>query len=389
MPLNLKFCRLTAFAFILLCLPAAAFAATPQSGIGAPMRIVYGFDREFAPFSYEDPGGKPVGFDIDIIEAIFQGKATLAMRPLNWFSIQPELGAGTIHLTSGMVRTPQRARAFAFSTLPTFDLKLRFFTKVYKRVPNATFLRGQAVAVEEGSAQLTLLQQFGGINVKQFKSRTLALRALYNEEVDAFCGPDEPSYYIIRKLNYGAITTVGTPLASTELRIAIHRDRGDILRIVNDGLAELVKSGEYDRIYRRWFIVDLTKPEKDALIKAALGATISAYAPYGKMNMGAAVLTATGKVFSGCNIENADPNLSVSAVRSAIAAAILANEQEIKAVVQVNQDGTVVMPAPQDYQSLYEFGRGIQVLSPNGEAPMVTQLFPSPVSRNIFALEMK
>ncbi len=376
-------------ACLLPCADALAGVPTPQSGIGAPMRVVYGFDREFAPFSYEDPGGKPVGFDVEIIESIFQGKVTLSPRPLNWFSIQPELTAGSIHLTTGMVRTPQRARAYAFSTLPTFDLKLRFFTKVYKRVPNASFLRGQSVAVEEGSAQLQLLQQFGGINVKQFKTRALALRALYNEEVDAFCGPDEPSYYIIRKLNYGAITTVGTPLAATEMRIAVQRDRGDILRLVNDGLAELIKSGEYDRIYRRWFVTDLTQTEKDALLKAAKSATISSYAPYGKMNMGAAVLTATGKVLSGCNVENAEPKLSISAVRSAISSAVLANELEIRAVVQVDQNGNVVMPSNDDYQAVYEFGRGVQVMDAKGGAPMVVQLYPTPVTRNIFALEMK
>lgn len=358
----------------------------------AAMRVVYGFDREYAPFSYEDPGGKPVGFDIEIMESIFMGKATLAMRPLNWYSVQPELSAGTIQVTSGMIRTPQRARAYVFSDLPTFDLKIRFFTKVFKRVPNVNFFRGQAVAVEEGSFQLTLLQEFGGINIKPFKSRQLALRALYNEEVDAYCGPDEPSYYIIRKLNYGAITTVGSPLAATEMRIAVNRERGDILRIVNDGLRELVQSGEYDRIYRKWFITELSQNEIRALREAATAATVSSYAPYSKKNMGAALLTATGKVIAGCNQENADPKAGLSAVRAALAAAVLQNELEIRAVALVDTAGKVFMPSDEDYQALYEFGRGILVLAQDGdrlETPMLAQLYPNPITRNIFQLEMK
>lgn len=358
----------------------------------AAMRVVYGFDREYAPFSYEDAGGKPVGFDIDIIESIFMGKATLAMRPLNWYSVQPELTAGTIQLTSGMVRTPQRARAFVFSDLPTFNLKVRFFTKTFRRVPNITFFRGKAVAVEEGSFQMSMLQEFGGINIKTFPSRALALRALYNEEVDAYCGPDEPSYFIIRKLNYGAITTVGTPLASTELRIAVNRERGDILRMVNDGLRELIQSGEYDRIYRKWFVTELTPGEINALRAAAKTATISSYAPYSNKNMGAALLTATGAVISGCNVENADPEVNISAVQAAIAAAVLQNELEIRAVVYVDDSGKIFSPSDRDYQALHEFGRGILVLRQNGdtvESPMVAQLYPNPVSRNIFQVEMK
>ncbi|MCL1890091.1 MAG: transporter substrate-binding domain-containing protein [Desulfovibrionaceae bacterium] len=366
----------------------AAWAACAWAGT-VPMRVVYGFDREFPPFSYEDPGGKPVGFDIEIMETIFRGKAVLAMRPLNWNSIQPELSAGSITLTSGMIRTPQRARAYVFSKLPTFDLKMRFFTKVYRRVPNVSFLRGQSVAVEEGSFQMGLLQEFGGINIKSFPSRSLALRALYNEEVDAYCGPDEPSYYFIRKLNYWAITTLGAPLGAAEMRVAVNRDRGDVLRIVDDGLQALISSGEYDRIYRRWFVTELGAQEKDNLIKAARGALISAYAPYGKMNMGAAVLTATGKVLAGSNMENADPRLNLSAVRVAVARSLLENEMEIRAVVLVNQHGEVVMPGAEDFQALYEFSRGILVLSPDGNTPMIAQLLPDPVIRDVFRLELQ
>ncbi|MDR2051311.1 MAG: cytidine deaminase [Deltaproteobacteria bacterium] len=360
----------------------AAYAA-------APLRVVYGFDREFPPFSYEDAGGKPVGFDVEIIESIFRDRAVLALRPLNWYSIQPELSAGTINLTSGMILTPQRARAYVFSALPTFNLKIRFFTKVYRRVPNPSFLRGQAVAVEDGSFQLTLLREFGGINIKPFPSRTLALRALFNEEVDAYCGPDEASYYYIRKLNYGAITTLGSPLATAEMRIAVNRDRGDILRMVDDGLRELVQSGEYERIYRRWFVAELSAAEKDALLKAARKAAINAYAPYGKVNMGAAVLTATGKVLAGCNVENAAPGLGLSALRAAVSRAVFENELEIRAVAQVDQDGKLVMPGNEDYHVLHEFGRGILVLTPEGETPMVAQLFPKPVTRDIFRVEMR
>jgi len=366
----------------------AAWVACAWAGT-VPMRVVYGFDREFPPFSYEDPGGKPVGFDVEIMETIFRGKAVLAMRPLNWYSIQPELSAGSITLTSGMIRTPQRARAYVFSRLSTFDLKMRFFTKVYRRVPNVSFLRGQSVAVEEGSFQMGLLQEFGGINIKPFPSRSLALRALYNEEVDAYCGPDEPSYYFIRKLNYGAITTLGAPLGAVEMRVAVNRGRGDVLRIVDDGLQALISSGEYDRIYRRWFVTELGAQEKDNLIKAARGALINAYAPYGKANMGAAVLTATGKMLAGSNMENADPRLNLSAVRVAVARSLLENEMEIRAVVLVNQQGEVLMPGAEDFQALHEFGRGILVLSPDGGTPMISQLLPDPVRRDIFRLELQ
>ncbi|MDL2314182.1 transporter substrate-binding domain-containing protein [Desulfovibrio sp. OttesenSCG-928-C14] len=351
------------------------------------LRVVYGFDREYPPFSYEDPGGKAVGFEVELMEAIFRGRATLSLRPLNWYSIPMELSSGTITVTSGMILTPQRARAYGFSELPTFNMKIRFFTKTYKRVPNATFLRGQSVSVEDNSYQKNLMEEFGGINVKPFNSRQLALRALYNDEVEAYCGLDEPAYYLIRKLNYGAITTVGAPLGQVEMRIAVNRDRGDVLRLVNDGLRDLIAGGEYDRIYRRWFITELDRQEIEAMVKAARTATVSSYAPYGKINYGAAILTATGKIYAGCNVEGPDPSLNTTALAAAMARCVSENELEWRAAVLVDQNGKILLPGNPDCLRLNEFGRGTLVLTLNAEgklaSPMVTELLPNPVTKEV------
>ena len=377
---------LAALAVTLLLPGPTAFAAVDANNPRA-LRVAYGFDREFAPFTYEDPGGKPVGFEMEIMETIFRNKAVLSPRPLNWYSIPMELSSGTITVTSGMIQTPQRARVYGFSDLSTFTMKVRFFTKVYKRVPNASFLRGQSVSVEEGSFQQTLLEQYGGVNIKPFKTRALALRALYNEEVDAYCGLDEPTYYLIRKLNYGAITTVGTPLGFAEMRIAVNRDRGDVLRIVNDGLRELMASGEYDRLYRKWFITELDAREQQALLAEAKKALISAYSPYGKINYGAAIISATGKISVGSNVENQNSQLSLSAIQSALARSVSENELELRAVVMLNQEGQVILPTQADLHSLLEFGRGILVLVPNSQGTLVSkmlpELLPNPITGSV------
>lgn len=384
----MKHLALIALAIATLCLESV-FSAPAYAA--APIRVVYGFDREFPPFSYQDAGGKPVGFEVELIETIFRDKATLSLRPLNWYGIPLELSSGTITMTSGMIRTPQRARLFSFSDDSTFDLKVMFFTKLYKRVPNSSYLRGQRVSVEEKSYAQAMLKDFGGVNIKPYPSRHLALRALYNDEVDAYCGLDEPSYYQIRRQNYGAITTLGVPLATTKMRVAVQRDRGDVLRMFNDGLKELKASGEYDRIYRKWFITELNEAERDSLVKEATKASISAYAPYGGKGYGAAILTATGKIYTGCNVENADPAVNTSALRHALSNCVAAGDFEIRAAVTVDQEGKIIAPVAEDCQALYEFGRGVLVVTPArpgpAGAPMVCQLLPNPVSKNIFVKE--
>lgn len=371
------------------CVLEHVFVQAAQAQPGGQTRVVYGFDREYPPFSYEDAGGKPVGFEVELMESIFKDGTSLTTRPMNWFSIPLELSSGTIQVSTGMMKTQQRERLYGFSTLPTFQVKIRFFTKTYKRVPNISYFRGLAVGVEKDSYPQVLLEQFGGVNIKPFATRQQALRALFNDEVDAYCGVDEPAYYVMRKLNFTGIVAVGTPLAKTPMYVAVSRERGDIFRMVNEGMQTLVQNGEYNRIYRKWFITELSENEQKSLVEAAKKATLSAYAPYGGKTLGAAVLSATGHVSTGSTLENADPALSVSALRNAVAASIGAGETELRAAVVVNEKGEIVDPDTLDCQTLYEFGRGILVLrSPDGKSlatPMVAELLPDPVTRPVVA----
>lgn len=344
-----------ALSMFLPIIPLSAPSAAPAPQI----RVVYGFDREFPPFSFEDPGGKPVGFEVELVEAIFKSPVNLVFRPMRWDGIPNELAAGTVMVTSGMVRTEERAKIFGFSALPSFPLQIRLFTKTYNRFPNAAFLRGQRVSVEEGSYQHRLLQDFGGINIKTFKDKVAPIRALFNDEVEAYCGPVQTAYFFMNKLGYGGISTLGTPLGITELRFAVNRDRGDVLRMLDDGMRNLVQSGEYDRIYRKWFVRELTAEEGSRLLKAATDAALPAYTPHTGQTRGAAILTATGQIYKGAAVENADKTLSVSAPTAALAAAITAGELEILAALSVDARGKPVPLANDDLLRLHEFGRGI------------------------------
>lgn len=376
------------FSMLAVCmftlLPEKAMSAEKRESV----RVVYGFDREFPPFTYEDPGGKPTGFEIELMQAVFQESgALLSFRPLQWERVATELSAGTITLTTGMVRTANRAKLYLFSKEPTLPLYIRLFSKVYSRFPALALFRGQMVAVEQGTYQHRLLENYGGVNIKTFPNRVDGLRALYNDEVAAYCAPVQTAYYYINKLNYGAITTVGAPLGITEMRVAVNRNRGDVLRMVNEGMARVVASGEYDRLYRKWFVRELGEQEMQVMLETAAKAVIPSYAPYNNKNQGAAVLTATGKVYSACTVENADPTLSLSALRGAVARAVADGELELLAAVCVDDKGAILLPDRSDLQALYEFGRGVLVLQEKEAGrrftSMVATLLPNPIVKDV------
>jgi len=76
----------------------------------------------------------------------------------------------------------------------------------------------------------------------------------------------------------------------------------------------------------------MTKSTQAHLLRAARAAAKNAYAPFSKFKAGAAVLTAKGDIFSGCNIENSSYGLTICAERVAIFKAVSAGQREIKAV---------------------------------------------------------
>lgn len=96
------------------------------------------------------------------------------------------------------------------------------------------------------------------------------------------------------------------------------------------------------------------------LVDAARTARRNAYAPYSKFQVGAAVLTESGEIFAGCNVENASYGLTICAERVAAAAAVAAGHVKLAAVAVVTPGGHA--PCGACRQFLAEFGPRMPVL---------------------------
>ncbi len=83
----------------------------------------------------------------------------------------------------------------------------------------------------------------------------------------------------------------------------------------------------------------MKKDEINQLLKAAQKVRKNAYAPYSKYLVGAAVLTKTGEIISGCNVENASYGLTVCAERNALFAAVAKGFRDFEALAVVTEDG--------------------------------------------------
>lgn len=93
----------------------------------------------------------------------------------------------------------------------------------------------------------------------------------------------------------------------------------------------------------------------DDLFAAAVAAQANAYAPYSRFKVGAAVLTPSGRIFAGCNVENAAYPQGSCAEAGAIAAMALGGGRSIAAVAVVGDGDALVTPCGGCRQRIREF----------------------------------
>jgi len=104
---------------------------------------------------------------------------------------------------------------------------------------------------------------------------------------------------------------------------------------------------------------------RQQLLDQARRAREHAYAPYSRFTVGAAVLTATGRIFSGCNIENASLGATICAERVAIFRAVAAGHRDLTALAVIADTPEPVAPCGLCRQVLAEFNPDCLVLMAN------------------------
>jgi cytidine deaminase len=122
-------------------------------------------------------------------------------------------------------------------------------------------------------------------------------------------------------------------------------------------------------------------PSPEGLIAAAQAARERAYAPYSEFSVGAAVETASGAVFTGCNVENASYSVGLCAERVAVARAVAEGHRAFRAIAVAGPTDTAVVPCGACRQFMAEFEPALVVIytAPKGVVrTTLAELLPSP-----------
>lgn len=126
----------------------------------------------------------------------------------------------------------------------------------------------------------------------------------------------------------------------------------------------------------------------ESLVSKAWEARLNAYAPYSQFHVGAALLAADGRVFTGANVENASLGLTMCAERVALGAAAAAGARGIAAIAVAGVDDQGVVPCGACRQVLAEFSPNMRIIRcrPDGSHTVASlaELLSSPFTGESF-----
>jgi cytidine deaminase len=104
----------------------------------------------------------------------------------------------------------------------------------------------------------------------------------------------------------------------------------------------------------------MTPEQRDQLIQAATRARLNAYVPYSNYPVGAALLTTSGQIITGCNVENAAFGPTMCAERTAVFKAVSEGQRAFEAVAVVTENAG--SPCGTCRQVMFEFAPGMLVI---------------------------
>ncbi|MGV8026303.1 MAG: cytidine deaminase [Anaerolineaceae bacterium] len=118
-------------------------------------------------------------------------------------------------------------------------------------------------------------------------------------------------------------------------------------------------------------MMDPNLDEKTKLIQIAIEARKKAYVPYSHYPVGAALLTKSGKIYTGANIENAAFSVTICAERTAIFKAVSEGERDLQAIAVVTKNGGT--PCGSCRQVMAEFNPNMKIYIANEKGELIQE----------------
>jgi polar amino acid transport system substrate-binding protein len=229
--------------------PAAPTFKTVEAG-----KLIFGSDTSFPPFESMN-GNTAEGFDVDLGAAIAKELGvTSEFKSYKFDTLIPTLVAGGKFdaIMSGMTINADRQKEIDFSN-PYIDSNQSIAVKNSSTAKSAADLTGKKIGVQSGTTgQQWAKENIKGATIVAFDDTLAAFSALQAGKVDAVVNDLPVSAAIVKDASRGLKIIQEIPTGE-QYGIGVSKANPDLLKAINDALAKIKASGEYDAIYTKWF----------------------------------------------------------------------------------------------------------------------------------------
>ncbi|SDF62366.1 basic amino acid ABC transporter substrate-binding protein [Sporolituus thermophilus] len=251
-----KLVALIVLGIFVLSLGLAGCGSQQAAQPAKPKVLKVGTDAAFAPFEFQDEKTKEyVGFDIDLIKAIAkQMGAEVQIQSMGFDGLIPALEAGQIDIAiAGMTITEERAKKVNFSK-PYYKSGLTILVKADNNtIKSFKDLEGKKIAVQIGTTGAMEAKKIKDAVIREFNNAPEAFMELKAGGVDAVINDKPVNDYYLSQGGAKDAKTVGDLLKSEDYGIATAKKNTELAQKIDKALDEVIKSGEYEKIYVKWF----------------------------------------------------------------------------------------------------------------------------------------
>ena len=247
--------------FSFLCI--ALFPAMLQANVAESsdkqtgrQQLVIASSNNFPPINILGENGPLTGFARDLSSAVARaiGVEVAYKHSGVWPNVLKMLETGSADLIHDTGYTSERDAYLDF-TVPIIEMPESIFVREQQfDIQHISSLNGKKVACVNGHITHLYLQNFKGIQCHLVNTPAEGLVALINGNVDAFIYPQQIVRYLAQQLKLAhKIKVVGEPLRVLSWSMTVKQGNRELVEQLNRGIEAVKESGEYQRIYDKWF----------------------------------------------------------------------------------------------------------------------------------------
>lgn len=219
------------------------------------------------PFSYLDDKAQPVGFGVDICNKVAEEVKKATARPDLKLQLQPVTSAnripllvnGTIDIECGSTtNNSERGKQVAFA-INYFYTGTRFLVKAGSPVKKLEDLAGKPIVSTTGTTNYRIMRNLNeekkvGFELLGAKDHAESALMVQSGRAEAFAMDDILLYGLrAASANPAELAVVGEPIQVEPYAIMVRKDDPAFKQLVDGVLARLMKSGEFEALYKKWF----------------------------------------------------------------------------------------------------------------------------------------